>query len=454
MTKNRYRDIVDQLALRIRGGEWAPGHQLPTVRGLMVEQGVALATALRVYRELEAIGLVVGEGGRGTFVRDTSLPRGLGLQQSPLSGDALDLTFNYPALPGQDELLREGLRSLAASGDLDALLHSQPQGGRPHERQTVARHLRNRDIRVGGDQVLIVNGAQQGLSVTLMGLLKPGDILAVDALTYPGLKTLAQFHRLELLPLPQIAGHTDLDALAESCRRRPVRAIYSMPTMHNPLGTVMSTEHRVRLAHLAEEHDLLVIEDAAYAFLAEPAPKPLFTYAPLRTVYVSGFSKSIASGLRLGYVAAPKALIPALEQAIRVATWSTPSLTVALGCRWIESGVVDSLEERKREDAGQRQALARRVLAGCEIIAHPTAYYVWLTLPAGQRAETVVAELQRNGILVTSAEPFATTAHAPQALRIALGSVPLAVLERALEKVRQCVTQECHWVEKGFQQSL
>ncbi|MGT2490242.1 aminotransferase class I/II-fold pyridoxal phosphate-dependent enzyme [Cupriavidus basilensis] len=141
---------------------------------------------------------------------------------------------------------------------------------------------------MGGDQVLIVNGAQQGLAVAVMALLKPGDVLAVDALTYPGMKMLAQAHRLDLEPVPHTVGGMDLDRLAALCKRRPVRAVYAMPTMHNPLGTVMAEAERTRLAGLAERHDFLtIIEDGAYAFLAEPAPKPVFTYAPMRTVYVS-----------------------------------------------------------------------------------------------------------------------------------------------------------------------
>ena len=440
MSRIRYKRIVDQLATRIRSGELAPGTQLPTLRALMAQEQVALATALRVYHELEAIGLVVGEPGRGTFVRDSSLPRGMGLEQHPPRSSAVDLTFNYPALPGQAHLLRDGLRAIAASGDLDALLHSPPQGGRPHERQTAARHLRNRAIRVPGEQVLIVNGAQQGLAVSVMALLQPGDVLALDALTYPGLKTLAQFHRLDLEALPQRDGQMDLDALEALCQRRPVRALYCMPTMHNPLGTVMPQADRLRLAQLARQHDLLIIEDGAYAFLAEPAPKPLQTLAPERTLYISGLSKSVASGLRLGFIVAPLEMIPALEQAIRLSTWSTPALTVALGCHWIESGLVDSLEEQKRADARRRQRLARRVLKGCELSAHPSSYYLWLRLAQGLRADNVVSQLERQGVRVTSAEPFATTAHVPQALRVALGSISLEALEQALHKVRDAVT--------------
>jgi DNA-binding transcriptional MocR family regulator len=437
MAAARYQTIVDAFAERIRGGQLSPGTQLPTVRALMREHGVALATASRVYRALEAVGLVVGEPGRGTFVRDASLPRGTGLAQPPDPRGIVDLAFNYPSLPGQAEMLREGLRSLAASGDLDALLHSAPQGGRPHERHTAARHLRNRGIRVPGEQVLIVNGAQQGLAVAVMALLKPGDVLAVDALTYPGMKALALAHRLELRALAQVGGRTDLNALAALCKRRPVRAVYSMPTMHNPLGSVMPLEERLRLAALADRHDFLIIEDGAYAFLAEPAPKPLFLLAPQRTVYVSGLSKSVASGLRLGFVAAPPALVPQLEQAVRISTWNTPSVTVALGCRWIESGAVDALEDEKRRDARQRQALARRILRGCAVTAHPSSYYLWLAAPEGQRADAIAAALQEEGILVSTAEPFAATPHVPQALRIATGSAPLESLDRALRMVRR-----------------
>lgn len=413
--------------------------QLPTVRALMAQHDVALATASRVYSELEAIGLVVGETGRGTFVRDTSLPRGLGLEQHPVQAGAVDLTFNYPSVPGQAEMLRDGLRNIAASGDLDALLHSAPQGGRPHERQTAARHLRNRGIRVQGEQVLIVNGAQQGLAVTVMGLLEPGDVLALDALTYPGMKALAQAHRLELAPLPQSAVGPDLDRLAALCKRRPVRAVYAMPTMHNPLGYVMSEERRSRLVELADRHDFLIIEDGAYAFLAEPAPKPVFTHAPHRTVYVSGLSKSVASGLRLGFVVAPVSMVPAIERAIRVSTWNTPSLTVALACHWIESGAVDALEDLKRKDARRRQSLARRILRGDAIVAHRSSYYLWLELPEDVRAEAVAADLERQGVLVTTAEPFAVTPHVPHALRLAIGSISLDALERALQKVRRAV---------------
>lgn len=439
MPQPRYRDIVDDYAARIRRGELRPGDRLPTVRALMQQHGVALATASRVMAELASAGLAVGEIGRGSFVRDASLPRGSGLEQQPGRAGVIDLSFNYPTLPGQEAMLREGLRSLAAAGDLDALLHSAPQGGRPHERQTLARHLRNRGIRVPAGQVLIVNGAQHGLAVALMALLKPGDLIAVDALSYPGLLALARAQRLEIQALPQPEGRTDLDALQRLCKRRPVRAVYTMPTLHNPLGGVMPQADRVRLAELAAAHGFVIIEDGTYAFLAEPAPPPVQTLAPEHTVYVSGLSKSVAAGLRVGVLAAPPAWVPALEQAIRLSSWQTASVTTALGCLWIEGGQVDALEDAKRADARSRQALARRALQGCSLTGHRSSYFLWLALPAGQRAETLAAELKQQGILLSTAQPFAATARVPQALRVVLGSLEPELLERTLLTIRMLV---------------
>jgi len=439
MREPRYKSIVDDFATRIRSGALMPGAQLPTTRALMKQYGVALATASRVYAELGEIGLVVGEAGRGTFVRDASLPRTMGLAQRPVRSGMVDLGLNHALLPGQDEILRAGLRNLAASGDLDALLHPAPHGGRPHDRQMFARHLRNRGIRVSGNQVLIVNGAQQGLAVAVMAMFQPGDVLAVDELTYPGLKNLAEQFHLDLAPVPQRpgSGGMDLDRLEALCRKRPVRGIYMMPTLHNPLGLVMSQDERSRVAALAEKYDFRILEDGAYAFLAEPAPPPIFTLAPQRTIYISGLSKSVASGLRLGFVAVPEKWVPDIENAIRVSTWTASSLSIALASMWIDDGTVDLLEDRKRKDARTRQALARRVLRGLDVRAHASSYFLWLTMPQDMRVDQVVAGLERQGILVITAEPFATTSRVPHAMRIVLGSIAPDVLEELLRKVRR-----------------
>ncbi|RDE18843.1 PLP-dependent aminotransferase family protein [Motiliproteus coralliicola] len=447
MAQPRYKPLVDQLAADIRDGRLAPGTRLPTHRQLADEQGIALVTASRVYAELEQMGLVSGEIGRGTFVRETSLPPGHGIDQSANPDGMLDLNFNSPSMPGQTDLLRQALRKLTASGDLEALLHYQPHAGRRHERAIVASHLADRGLQVEPEQVLIVSGAQHGLATSVMAMLQPGDLVATDALIYPGFKVLAQVQRLELAPIPaDRSDHLgmDLDALEQLCLSRRVRAVYTMPTLHNPLGWVMPLEQRQRLVELARRFELILIEDAAYAFHAEDPPPPLATLAPERTLYVSGLSKSIATGLRVGFVCAPTAWIPQLERVIRATTWNTPGLMTALGCRWIEDGTVTQLEAQKREDARQRQAMAREILQGLDVTGHPAAYFLWLNLPEEVRTDQLVSALMREQIAVSGAEPFAVGSPVPHAIRLALGSVSLQALEIALKRVRQLIDDQAY----------
>jgi DNA-binding transcriptional MocR family regulator len=439
MRRSRYKSLVDAFAADIRSGRLPPGTRLPTHRQLAATEGLALVTATRVYSELEAMGLVSGETGRGTFVRETSLPAGQGIDQPDVVAGMMDLNFNYPSLPGQAELLRNALRQLALSGDLESHLRYQSHGGRLHERASVARHLSTRGLTVQTQQVLIVSGAQHGLAVTMMALLQPGDVVAADALTYPGFKVLAEALRLEVVPIPANDEGPDLDALEKLCRSRSVRAVYTMPTLHNPLGWVMGADQRDQFVSIARKHGLYIIEDAAYAFLVEDSPPPLAELAPERTVYVSGLSKSVATGLRVGFVAAPAQMISALERTIRATVWNTPGVMTAIASAWLDDGTVSKLEAEKRTDAQARQAIADDLLDGLRYVRHPSSYFLWLPLSEDARADQIAMALMREQVSVSTAQPFATSAHVPHAIRLALGSVDMDTLREALVKVKRVV---------------
>lgn len=174
-----------------------------------------------------------------------------------------------------------------------------------------------------------------------------------------------------------------------------------------------------------------------------PSP-PLAATAPDITVYVSGLSKSIATGLRVGFVVAPPSAVPSLERAIRATTWNTPALTTAIACRWLDDGTVDHLEAQKRDDAKARQALAGQELAGLPLISHPSSYFTWLPLPDDARADRLTATLARQHISVTTAEPFTTSMHTPQAIRLALGSTDLDSLRPTLRTVRRVAVEDAY----------
>jgi DNA-binding transcriptional MocR family regulator len=441
MPTPRYKPLVDQLAMQIRSGELPAGERLPTHRTFAKQHGLAIATASRVYAELEKMGLVVGEVGRGTFVREMTLPKGHGIDQPEVPTHVRDLNFNYPALPEQTQLLRNALRTLSNSGDLESLLRYQPHAGRSSDREAFAHHLEQRQLFTDAANILIVDGAQHGLTVAAMAMFNAGDVIATDELTYPGMKVLAESLGLELIAIPSLSTGPDLSALEHLCKTRKVKGLYTQPTLHNPLGWVLDLDTRQRIASIAERFDLVIIEDAPYAYLDEAPPPPIAMLAPERTLYVSGFSKNIATGLRVGYVVAPTQWVSRCERAIRATTWNTAGIMTALVTQWITDGTVERLEKEKRRDAAARQLLLQSTFNEVKVIAHPNAYFAWIKLPDDVRAGHVIQRLMDSHISVSSAEPFSITNHTPHALRLALGSIPLDDLKTVLDTVHTTILE-------------
>lgn len=435
MPRARYLKLAETIANAIRDGTLPPGSRLPTHRAFADKFGLAVATATRVYQELERRGLVVGEAGRGTFVRDPDVPPTAGFRQDDAPG-MVDLMFNMPGNAADADMLRAGLRKLAAGGDLEAMLRYHPHGGRAHERKILADHHSRAVAPVQPENLLVTSGGQHGLSISGSALLRRGDAVAVDALTYPGFKSVAELLGLDLIPIQQIAGVMDPDDLDRQCRGKRLRAAYLMPTVHNPLGTVMDERTRLKIAEVARRHDLMLIEDGAYAFLETDAPPSIALIAPERTIYIGSFSKNLATGLRLGYVVAPDECIDNLTGAIRATTWNAPALISGLVTGWIKDGTLARSEERRRRDGAARQRLCRDVF-GDDIMAHPNAGFAWLPLTLGTRAEPIIAKLRAGGISISGAEAFATTAAVPQSLRLAFGGIEVEVLTRVFRQISE-----------------
>ena len=442
---SRHTRLIDELVQAIRAGRYPAGARLPTHRAFSKQHGVALATATKVYAALERMGLVVGEVGRGTFVRewqdDAERLRLIDhrLMAAMPRPAPVDLAFNYPETAGAGRLLEQALQALQASGGMQRLMEPLPVGGGPEARAAVVRYLAGKGLEVLPDQVLMVGGAQQGLACAVMALLQPGDVVVVDELTYPGFIALAQTQSLELQCWRWNASGPDLDELARLLVQRPVKAVFTMPTLHNPTGWVMDRSSRQRLAALAVAHKVWLIEDASYAFLAADAPAPLATFAPDRTVYVNSLSKSVGGGLRLGFMALPPGLVARCERTLRTIAWSQPTLMAALGAHWLDSGVVESLEQTKRADARVKQRLALRCLAGLDIQAHPDSFFIWIRLPESVRSEPLTLRLAEQGIAVTPSYAFATSGHYPHAIRLNLGAARLDTLAQALPLVRDTI---------------
>jgi DNA-binding transcriptional MocR family regulator len=163
-----------------------------------------------------------------------------------------------------------------------------------------------------------------------------------------------------------------------------------------------------------------------------------------KIVYVSSLSKSVSTGLRVGFIHAPEKWIPELERMIRATTWNTPATMTAIACGWIEDGTVAMLEAEKRRDATVRQEIAGRVLGGLKRVGHPASYFLWLPLAQEVRAGAIAMALSPERISVSTAQPFSASAQVPHAIRLALGSVRLSTLERSLRTVARVTADQTY----------
>jgi DNA-binding transcriptional MocR family regulator len=265
-------------------------------------------------------------------------------------------------------------------------------------------------------------------------IAQPGDLVVTEALTYPGMKALATLLHLRLQGLPMDEHGLRPDGFEAACRTGTVRALYTIPTIQNPTTAVMPEARRREIAKLAREHGVLIVEDDVHGLLVEDAPPPITSFAPDSGCYLTGTAKSLAPGLRIGYVLAPPALVPRLAAGIRATTWMATPLMAEIAAEWIRDGTAKQLLKRRREEARARQKLAAAALRRFQAAAHPSGYHVWLQLPEPWRSETFADQARRRGVAVSPAQVFVVgRATAPHAVRICLGAArDRAELEQGL----------------------
>lgn len=435
--KPRYVAIADALSADISQGRLAAGQQLPTHRDLAETLGVTVGTVSRAYREAEHRGLVVGEVGRGTFVRRTSSASD---PSSDARGGLIDLGVNSMRIPDGSMLVPQALTELARDPAVVRLLEDyQPQAGLPEHREAGASLIADAGWRVHPDRVLVCAGAQHATTVALMGLCQPGDTLLTEALTHPTLMALARTLRLNLKPVPLDEDGLDPGAFEDACIDHRPTALYCMPTLHNPTTRTMSAARRDTIAQIAARFDVAVIESDVQGFIAEDTPTPLASRLGELGFHLTSCSKRIAPGLRVGYLVVP----PGTQGRFLDALWSTtgmaPPLMAEIASRWIRDGTATSLTEARRAESITRQGIARATLGAHPFECHSTASHAWLPLPPSWRdTASFVGRAMAAGVAVTPGDAFAVSGNAPPAVRLSLGAPPSReVLRRGLEIVAE-----------------
>lgn len=429
MSKFEYAKLADAVAAEIANGALKPGDRLPPQRTFAYERNIAVSTASRVYTELLRRGLVVGEVGRGTFVSGEAR-RGTAAPTEP-RGARIDFEFNYPLLPTQSALIARSLEGLSRPEMLDITLKQATSTGTQAARNASANFLARENWSPKPEQMVFTANGRQCIAAALAAVVPAGGRCGVEALTYPFIKGIAARLGVTLVPLAMDEAGVRPDAVQKAHREARLSALYIQPIIQNPLGVTIPASRRADLLRVVEKLDLVVIEDAVYAFLDDEAP--LAALAPDRCVVLDSLSKKAAPGLSLGFIVPPLRLRESVMASVRSGGWTASGFALAAAQQMMGDGTAAELSRLKRIDARQRQQMAASRLSGFEIQTNPKSYHLWLKLPSHWRSQTFVAAAARRDIALTPSTTFAVSpGHAPNAIRLALAAPAIEQLDAGL----------------------
>jgi 2-aminoadipate transaminase len=285
------------------------------------------------------------------------------------------------------EAMAEATARVFAQDGRAALQYSSSEGYGPL-RDWVAAELKKQGMSVDADQVLITTGSQQGLDLIAKVLIDSGSRVLVETPTYLG--ALQAFTPME----PEfVSVHSDaegVDVADFSAKAAGARFMYVLPNFQNPTGRTMSAARRVALAQAAAAAGVPLVEDNPYGDLwFDSAPPPaLSSLVPDNSVYLGSFSKILAPGLRLGYIVAPKAVMPKLLQAKQAADLHTPSFNQRIVAEVLKDGFIERHVPTiralyKRQCQAMLAALAEHCGGLLEWNAPDGGMFLWGRLPAG-----------------------------------------------------------------------
>ncbi len=417
--KPRYLAIADVIGEDLTTGRLAAGDRLPPQRKLAAALAIDFTTVARGYVEAQRRGLVESRVGRGTFVRGwrlASTPR-------PNRPEIVDLSMNLPPEPTDEELvghMRDGLAEV--SRDLVSLLRYQGFGGTRADKDAASAWLGRRALVPSQERIFVTPGAHPAITGILCMLARAGDTVLAEAITYPGVRSIAAQLGLKLVGLPMDADGIDPDAFADACRRLAPKALYLNPTLQNPTTLTIPEERRKDIASVARRYAVPIIEDDAYGFIPRRGVHPLAAMAPELTWHIAGLAKCIGAGLRAAYVVAPEARAGwPFAAALRATNVMASPLTVALATRWIEDGTADSILRFIRAETAERQKLAASILPSGSFRADPLSFHLWVPLPRPWTRSAFIGHMRATGIGVVASDAFVVSGEPDEFVRVCLG---------------------------------
>ncbi len=469
-----YLQIAHALIDEIRRGRLAPASALPGTRELAEELGVSRKTIVQAYEQLESQGWVTVELKRGTFV-SSSLPvleteqrvmpsrpadtppsvsirlRGRAPNLPIIRTDEDILTFDDGApdarLAPTQELGRAYRRALLVAARSNRLGYGDPRGMQIL-RQAISTMLNlDRGLSTTADTICTVRGSQMGIYLAARVLAGPGDAVVVEKLSYPPAREAFLAAGAEVLTVGLDAQGVRLDELEAACRRRRVRAVYLTPHHQFPTTVLLPPERRMRLLLLAEQFDFAIIEDDydhEFHFTHQPVLPLASADRWGRVIYIGSLSKLLTPSIRIGYVAAARAVVEriALEAAL-IDRQGDPATETAIA-EMIEAGEVRRHTRRVlKVYAERRQVFARLLtqsLGGLAEFSLPDGgLAVWLGLADRVNAARLPAAAADLRLRLYSGAAFSADGEAVQGVRLGFARLNTAELTQGVSRLRRAV---------------
>ena len=467
-----YQQICQRLREAILSGELPEGVRLPTERALAAELGVNRTTVMNAYNELASEGLVEGHVGRGTLVRRNhfsydgehfdsgpswllGLPAGerelLGPDARLLSelasmSERKEIISLAAATPARDLLPAEMLSTIFADGLLNArqsALGYCPVEGLNSLRRGIAARMRQRGVAIDAQHILILSGSTQGIGLTGRLLLNPGDEVVVEVPTYLGAIQTFRALGVRIIGVPTDSDGMRIDLLESILVRHRPRLIYTMPTFQNPTGVVLSPERRRRLLLLAKRYQTPILEDDPYGeiYYEGKERQPLKALdSNGQVLYLSTFSKILAPGLRVAWLAAPEPMIERLSLHKQVFDLNTNAIGQWAVSEILRRGLMADHLTMLRQHYQQKRDLMLEAIRthwpkDVRVNSPAGGFHLWCRLPGDMRARALLREAAHEQVAFVIGEPFHVDGGGQQQFRLSFAYPEEDHIEEGIRRI-------------------
>ena len=443
-SKPLYLAIADAISSDVEGGSLAKGDRLPPQRDLAWKLGVTLGTVTRAYKEAELRGLLHGEVGRGSYIRSGNIVSSI--TPIPNEQDGLiDLTHAIPPPVVNPQEFDAALHAVMRDPRKLDLLDYAPPDGFPLHKSMAAHWLKRSGIEAQIRDIFITAGAHLGLITVLEAISEPGETVMAEKVNYALLRNTFKNAHVQPIALEMDSEGLTPAAFEHAARTSKSRILYVVPTLQNPTTSTMSMKRREDIVAIAYKYNVTIVEDDIFRLLDSRVQAPTFyTLAPDITYHITSLSKTLAPGLRIGFVVTPQGQERSLRAHVRTLASRSVGITGEIARYWIETDLADTILARSRAELSALRASFMDVFKGCKYRCEPGAPYAWLELPEHWQTARFVNALSAKNIKVTPGSAFQLIpGQTSQHIRVCFGTTARGFMVRkAFETIRSLMREQ------------